>query len=85
MFLAGSLVKQNFLYLPAIDCSSDGGTEQSLEIKWLISTAFYVLFRIIIFIIIVTIVAVQAGTGGLVSLHQQVFYSTERDIQNSLR
>jgi hypothetical protein len=58
MFLVGSLEKQNFLYLPAIGCSSDGGTEESLEIKWLISTAFYVLFCIIIFVIIITVVTV---------------------------
>jgi hypothetical protein len=53
---------------------------ESLEIKWLVSTAFYVLLCIIIFIINVTVVTLVAGTEDLVAFHQQIFCSEETGI-----
>lgn len=65
--------QHNSLHLPVIGCNSDGGAVESLEIKWLVSTAFYVLLCIIIFIInvtVVTIVTLGAGIGDLATFHQ---------------
>lgn len=76
-------IQYNSLYLPVIGHSSDGGKEQSLKIKWLVSTAFYVLFCVIIFIIIITVVTVRAGTGNLV-LGQEILYRRDTYIQETM-
>ena len=77
-------IQYNSLYLPVTGHSSDGGEEKSLKIKWLVSTAFYVLFCVIIFIIIITVVTVRAGTGNLV-LGQEILYRRDTYIQTTMK